>query len=164
LVALVLSGCAQIPADRVVFRVPPTLTQFELDGRIVVRQSQSQHYGNISWRHDAQGDQILLTTPLGQGVAELSRDSHGARLVTANHREFTAADWEGLTEQVFGTALPLNDLPKWLSGHAPVSSSGWRVDYLEYQSDAADALPTLIEVKRGDIELRLKVSEWISAR
>lgn len=163
MLALVLAGCAQIPSISTVHRAPRTLTQFELDGRIVVRESQSQHYGNISWRHDAQGDQILLTTPLGQGVAELSRDARGARLVTADQREFTAANWEGLAEQVFGIILPLNDLPNWLSGHAPASSS-WRVDYLEYQSDAADALPILIEVKRGDIELRLKVSEWISAQ
>lgn len=140
------------------------MTQFELDGRIVVRESQSRHYGNISWRHDAQGDRILLTTPLGQGVAELSRDGRGARLVMADRKELAAADWEGLAEQVFGASLPLNDLPNWLSGRAPPVSSGWRVDYLEYQSDAIDALPTLIEVTRGDIGLRLKVSEWISVR
>jgi outer membrane lipoprotein LolB len=129
-----------------------------------VRDNQSHHYANISWRHDAMRDEILLTTPLGQGVAELSRDARGARLVTADRKEFAAADLDGLAEQVFGTRLPLNDLPNWLSGHAPAAVSGWRVDYLEYQSDAADALPTLIEARRGDIELRLKVSEWISAR
>lgn len=129
-----------------------------------MRESQSRHYGNISWRHDAQGDQILLTTPLGQGVAELTRDARGARLVTADRKEFVAADWEGLTERVFGTVLPLNDLPNWLSGNAPAASSGWRVEYLDYQNDAPDALPTLIEVKRGDIELHLKVSEWVVAQ
>jgi outer membrane biogenesis lipoprotein LolB len=106
----------------------------------------------------------LVTTPLGQGVAELGRDARGAWLRTADRREYFAPDWEGLAEQVFGARLPLNDLPAWLSGHAPSSVSGWRVEYLEYQSDALDALPTLIEVKRDDIELRLKVSEWILAK
>jgi outer membrane lipoprotein LolB len=148
----------------VVSRTPPKLTQFELDGRIVVRESQSRHYANISWRHDATHDEILLTTPLGQGVAELSRDARGARLVTADRKEFLATTWEGLAEQVFGTRLPLDDLPAWLAGRPPNPASGWRVEYLEYQSEAADALPTLIEARRGDIELRLKVSEWITTR
>jgi outer membrane lipoprotein LolB len=105
-----------------------------------------------------------LTTPLGQGVAELTRDPQGARLVTADRREVLAADWAGLAEQVFGTRLPLDSLPDWLSGRPPTRLSGWRVEYLEYQSDAADALPTLIEATRGDIGLRLKVSEWIVAQ
>jgi outer membrane lipoprotein LolB len=161
---LLLAACAQLPAGGGIVRVPPKLSQFELDGRIVVRESQSRHYANISWRHDASRDEILLTTPLGQGMAELSRDAGSARLVTADRKEYLAADWEGLSEQVFGVRLPLDDLPQWLSGRVPPAASGWRVQYLEYQSDAADALPTLIEARRGDIELRLKVSEWILAR
>lgn len=153
-----------MPAGSGIARTPKQLSQFELDGRIVVRESQSRHYANISWRHDAQRDEILLTTPLGQGVAELSRDARGVRLVMADRKEYAAADWEGLSEQVFGVRLPLDDLPQWLSGRAPPAASGWRVEYLEYQSDAADALPMLIEARRGDIELRLKVSEWVSTR
>lgn len=162
--ALLLAGCAQLPAGNAIHRTPPVLAQFELDGRIVVRESQSRHYANISWRHGGQRDEILLTTPLGQGVAELSRDARGAKLVMADGKEYAADDWEGLSEQVFGTRLPLNDLPHWLAGRGPPPASGWRVEYPEYQSDAADALPMLIEARRGDIELRLKVSEWIVAK
>lgn len=159
-----LAACAQLPASSPGVRHPPTLTRFEVDGRIVVRDNLSRHYANISWRHDATRDEILVTTPLGQGVAELSRDARGARLVMADRKEYFAADWEGLAEQVFGARLPLNDLPAWLAGRAPAATSGWRVAYPEYQSDAADALPTLIELGRGDIELRIKISEWVLAQ
>jgi outer membrane lipoprotein LolB len=161
---LALAACAQLPAGGPGVRNPPTLTRFEFDGRIVVSENQSRHYANISWRHDAKRDEILLTTPLGQGVAELTRDARGARLVTADHKEYFADDWEGLAEKVFGTRLPLNDLPAWLAGRAPSSASGWHVAYPEYQSDAANALPTLIELGRGDIELRIKISEWVLAQ
>lgn len=161
---MLLAACAQLPAGVGIVRTPQKLSQFELDGRIVVRESQSRHYANISWRHDGKRDEILLTTPLGQGMAELTRDSRGARLVMADRKEYVSADWAGLSEQVFGARLPLDDLPQWLSGRAPSADSGWRVEYLEYQSDAADALPMMIEARRGDIELRLKVSEWIMAR
>jgi outer membrane lipoprotein LolB len=161
---LALAACAQLPATSPGVRNPPTLTRFEFDGRIVVSENQSRHYANISWRHDATRDEILLTTPLGQGVAALTRDAHGARLVTADRKQYYAADWEGLAAQVFGARLPLNDLPVWLAGHAPSATSGWRVQYLEYQSDAVDALPTLIELGREEIGLRIKISEWIEAR
>ena len=40
-------------------------------------------------------------------------------------------------------------------------SDGWLVAYLEYESDAADALPTLVELRREDIEVRLKIDEWL---
>jgi outer membrane lipoprotein LolB len=126
----------------------------------MVRQGDNRHYANIAWRHGRVGDQILLTTPLGQGVAELTRDAHGASLVTADGREITASDWEGLAAKVFGSRLPLDRLPDWLAGHAPEDVSGWHVTYLDYESDAADALPTLVEVTRGDLELRVKIDSW----
>lgn len=153
-----------MPAAKLIARTPPALSQFEIDGRIAVRHGETRYHANISWRHEAARDEILLTTPLGQGVAELSRDAAGARLLMADRREYAAADWEGLAERTFGARLPLNDLPLWLTGYKPGETSGWRIDYLDYQSDAADALPTLIEVRREDIELRLKVNEWIVAR
>lgn len=147
-----------------VLRTPPNLTEFAFDGRVAVRQGETRHHVNISWRHDPSGDQVLLTTPLGQGVAELSRDAAGARLVTADRREFSAADWERLGEQLFGIRLPLNDLPAWIVGHAIASGNDWRVEYLDYQSGAPDALPTLLEVRRGDIEVRLKIDDWSRVR
>lgn len=164
LAALALSACTGLPPANPVVRTPPELRRFEFDGRIAVRESQSWRYANISWRHAPDSDEILLTTPLGQGVAELRRDAAGARLLTADRKEFAAADWGGLTEQVFGARLPIDDLPAWLAGRAPDPATGWRVDYLDYQSDAADALPTLIEARRGDLELRLKIDAWSAAR
>lgn len=141
-------------------RAPPSVTRFELGGRIALRVDQTRHYANISWRHTSDQDDVLLTTPLGQGVAELSRDAAGARLRTADGAEYAAADWEGLADRLFGARLPLNDLPRWVTGHPPDAASSWRVDYLEYQSAAEDALPTLLEIRGSDIELRLKVNEW----
>jgi outer membrane lipoprotein LolB len=157
----VLAACASEPA--VVARTPRPLDSFSLDGRIAVRQGETRHYANVAWQHDGRHDSILVTTPLGQGVAELSRDAGGARLVTADHREVTAPDWEGLAERVLGARLPLDDLPSWLAGRPPRPGSGWRVDYLDYQSPAADALPTLIEFQRDDIDVRLKIDRWSPA-
>jgi len=83
-----------------------------LTGRIAVSQSQQRHAVNISWLHRPARDEIFLATPLGQGIAELTRDAAGARLVTSERREFMAPDWQSLSVQVFGFPLPLSALPR----------------------------------------------------
>ena len=163
-VALLAAGCAGLPASSPVSRTPPPLGDFEFDGRIAVRVDQRRHYANITWRHGADGDDVLLTTPLGHGVSELSRSASRARLRLAHGKEYLATDWEALGLQLFGSRLPLDQLPAWLIGHPPAPSSAWRVDYLEYQSSVADALPTLFEVSNNDIAVRLKIDEWRRAR
>jgi len=156
----VLAACASAPVVAPSARSPRTIESFAIDGRIAVQQGQTRHYANIAWQHDAGHDAILLSTPLGQGVAQLSRDDTGARLVTTDRGEITAPDWEGLATRILGARLPLNDLPKWLAGRPPEPASGWRVEYLDYESEAPDALPTLIELKHEDIEVRLKIDDW----
>lgn len=94
----------------------------------------------------------------------MSRDGGGARLLTSDRQEIRANDWEELAERLFGSRLPLNDLPAWIAGRAPPAASGWRVEYLEYQSNAPDALPVLIEASRRDIVVRLKINEWVVAK
>ena len=148
------------------------IATYSFDGRIAVRQNEARHYANIAWRHTADADEILLSTPVGQGVAELTRDARGARLVTADRQVVEAPDWEMLSARIFGFALPLSDLPRWLLGDVPsvdrdsggrpqaALAAGWDIRYLDYESPARGALPVLIELRRDDIELRLKVDAW----
>ena len=140
--------------------MPRPIEAFSVDARVAIRQGEQRHYVNIAWQHAAGHDDILVRTPLGQGVAELSHDEHGARLVTADHQELVAADWQELAERLLGARLPLEDMPKWLAGQPPAPASGWQVTYLDYESAAADALPTLIELRRDDIEVRVRIDDW----
>ena len=173
--AALLVGCeALAPRDGEIAARPAraAIATFAIDGRVAARQGETRNHANFSWRHGRDRDDILLTTPLGQGVAELARDVRGARLVTADRQTAEAADWEGLSAQVFGFALPLSSLPRWLLGDVRDAErdaagrpqqarvDGWDIRYLDYESAAADALPTLVEFRRDDIELRLKVDEW----
>jgi len=169
--ALLLAACAN-PA----FILPERGTEFELAGRIAVTYRDEATTGNIAWRHGAQSDEMLLTSPLGQGIARLARAGNEVTLTTQDGREFRAADAESLTEQALGFRLPLAGLTDWVRGRAapqpatePVrerrdaagrlaelEQSGWKIRYLEY----ADALPSRLTLAYPGVELRLAISSW----
>lgn len=174
LLVAALAGCASLPppAARSSAAVPG---DFDLSGRISVRHGDSQYIASLSWQHGATHDEILLATPLGQGLADLRRDATGAHLLAADGRRLDAADWEGLAQQAFGVELPLAMLARWLVADAPAgaqrdaagrplafSQDGWSVAYEGYEGD--EALPKLIEIRREDIALRLKIDTWQAAR
>ena len=134
--------------------------------------------GKISWQHDAAGDDLLFSTPLGQGVARIVRSDAFARLTTSDQKVYQASDVETLTEQVLGWRLPLAGLPDWVRGRAAASApaqtrfdssqriaelrqSGWLVEFLEYKSE--NGLPALLRLSRQDMELRLVIDQWRAA-
>jgi len=166
---LMLAACAA-PG----FLLPAADVEFELAGRIAVRYRDDAGSGNIAWRHGARADEMLLTTPFGQGIARLSRAGDEITLTTQDGREFRAADAETLTEQVLGFRLPLLGLADWVRGRpapapAPtqrrndgsgrlleLEQSGWRIEYLDYEGK----LPSRLKLTFPGLELRLAVSEW----
>jgi len=167
MVAFLLAACAQletqIPADQV----------FELNGRLAARQGQEAFAGNISWRHAGSVDELLVTSPLGQGVARIVRKGDSVVLTTAEPREYRAPDVESLTEQALGFRLPLVGLADWVRGrpsaHAPanvargpegrvtsIEQSGWRIEYHEFAAER----PSRMRLSYPGVELRLAVTEW----
>ncbi|MFA7270841.1 MAG: lipoprotein insertase outer membrane protein LolB [Sterolibacterium sp.] len=178
---VMLTGCAQLPGSTTGSGIAPRPTRMAIDaftlaGRIAIHQEQRHYAVNISWQHTPESDEIMLATPLGQGVAELTRNAAGTRLIAADRREYNAPDWQALGTRMFGLDLPLAHLPRWLVGDVPTDAlgvkydgmgrpqqwvaDGWLVNFLGYESGAADALPSLIELNRGEIEVRLKIDDW----
>jgi len=166
--AALVAACADFA-----FLLPGETLDFELNGRIAVRYRDDASSGNIAWRHRRDGDELLLTTPLGQGVARIVRADGGVTLTTADSKEHRAADAEALTESVLGFRLPLVGLADWVRGRAGAGQAdvtrdaqgrlarlvqaGWTVDYLEY---GEDRLPTRIKLAYPGIEIRLAIGEW----
>ena len=171
-VALLLAACAAPPR----FSLPVQGAEFEIAGRIAVRYRDDAGSGNIAWRHGTQFDEMLLTTPFGQGIARIARAGAEITLTTQDGREFRAADAESLTEQVLGFRVPLVGLADWVRGRAAskpapepalerrdaagrldeLEQSGWKIRYLEY----ADARPSRLTLNYPGLELRLAISEW----
>jgi outer membrane lipoprotein LolB len=150
--------------------------EFELSGRIAVSYRDDAGSGHIAWRHAPRSDEMLLTTPLGQGVARLVRIDGDITLTTQDGREFRATDAESLTEQVLGFRVPIVGLADWVRGRAAqapapaptrqradaagrlaeLEQSGWRVEYQAWEGE----LPARMRLLYPGLELRLAISAW----
>jgi outer membrane lipoprotein LolB len=167
LAVVLLAGCAQLE------RRSAEKAEFDLAGRLAARYGEESFTGNIAWRHAKDFDEMLITTPLGQGVARIVREGDQVTLTTAEPREYHAADAESLTERVLGFRLPLGGLADWVRGRpgaevaarvepsaagrpSSLEQRGWKVEYQEY----AGELPSRLRLLYPGIELRLIISQW----
>ncbi|HXM83860.1 MAG TPA: lipoprotein insertase outer membrane protein LolB [Burkholderiales bacterium] len=167
LALIALAGCAQLETR------PTEKVEFDLAGRIAARFGDESFTGNIAWRHAGDLDEMLLTSPLGAGVARIVREGDKVILTTAEPREYRAEDAESLTEQVLGFRLPLGGLADWVRGrpspesaaraeHSPdgrllsLEQRGWKIVYQDY----AGALPSRLRLVYPGIELRLAITQW----
>lgn len=181
-----LGGCAELPVPPVELESASrpqagadASTSFRLSGRIGVSHDGESFSGSLRWRHDAGEDEIFILSPLGQGVARITRNPAGASLETAEGQGYRAADVESLTEEVLGWRLPVNGLQYWIVGRpapdrpaeselddshhlATLRQDGWRIDYQGYRSVQGALLPAKMEMTMGDrLRVRLVIDDWV---
>lgn len=162
-----LAGCATVP--------PPVAPGgFELVGRVAVRYGTEGATGRVTWRHDRLADDLVISSPLGQGIAEIGRRGDTYTLVTADGRRLTATDPERLTEDALGWRLPLAGLPDWVQGRpldgvaaetrldgtrlVELRQLGWTIEYLA--RDETTLLPTRMRLSREALDIRLVIEDW----
>src|SRR5688500_4608502 len=148
-----LAACAQVE-----IKPPAGPLGFELAGRIAARYGKESFTGNIAWRHAKGGDELLISTPTGQGVAQIVRQGEAVLLKTAEPREYRASDAESLTERVLGFPVPLEGLADWVRGRPSpaLEGRGWRIEYQEYDEQRR---PTRMPLTYQGSELRLRSEE-----
>lgn len=172
-----LGACSALPRPAGQTGVPgrDALDAFMIEGRFSLRHENRNHSGRLSWRHDRNGDEILLASPLGQGLAEIISNREGARLSTSDGQAFIAGNAEQLTMQVLGYALPIGRLTDWVRGRGQpdaqtltdrfgrpqrLAEDDWTIEY-EYDSEAPQAPPARLFIERKDaFDLRLRIDEW----
>jgi len=140
-----------------------------------VRYGNEGASGRIVWRHSQTTDELLITSPIGQGIASITRRDNEVRLVTADQKEYEAQDVESLTEQVLGWRLPLAGLQNWVQGRADparhaelernaqsrliaLRQGDWRVQYQEYEG----VRPSKLLISYPGLEIRLVVDQWLA--
>lgn len=182
--AALLSGCAtplprlSEPVATTQFASPEAVRGFYFSGRIGVQYDGQGFSGMLQWHHGGPEDEILILSPLGQGVARITRDAQGVTLTTSDDQVYRAQDVESLTRQVLGWGLPLQGLQYWVLGlAAPDGEAGrefdeerrlsrlrqdaWRIDYLGYRSVQGISLPGKMVMANDRIEVKLVIDKWL---
>ena len=154
LLAALVAACAQVE-----IKAPEGPLDFSLAGRIAARSGNEAFTGNITWRHVKAGDELLISTPTGQGVAQIVRQGDAVMLKTSEGKEYRAADSESLTERVLGFRLPIEGLAQAVQGRPSpaLESRGWKIEYQEYD---AQRRPTRLRLTNVGAEVRLAISQW----
>ncbi|MGH8686168.1 MAG: lipoprotein insertase outer membrane protein LolB [Burkholderiales bacterium] len=167
-VALTAAGCAELSP-----RAPGEAVEFELTARFAAHYGSDAASGQLAWRHGPGRDEVLISSPFGQGIARVTRLPSHTTLVTSDERHYSAADPETLTEQVLGFRLPLKGLADWVRARpAPEAPAqverasdgrllaleqfGWRVEYQAYEAGR----PSRLRLSYPGLDLRLAISEW----
>lgn len=177
---LFLAGCASVAPPLSGLPHRDQLRDFSLEARFALRLENPHEpvesaSGRLSWQHVGGKDQILVSNPLGQGIAEIEVDQDGARLRAGDGRVKEAADPAALLQESTGYPLPLGELPAWLLGRPGsggqvqtdgtgrprrLAEAGWRIEY-DYDDPGAGALPSRLTLHRdNNIQLRLRIEEW----
>jgi outer membrane lipoprotein LolB len=173
-----LGGCALLAPPRPApVQLPREAIQsFYLEARLALTHDQTRTNVSIEWQHAPTSDEILVRSPIGQTLARLTASPQGALLETIDHQRFEAPTLDALTEQALGWRLPVAGMSDWVLGRSSqptaagqrdrhgrwreFTESGWRVAYAEYESDAPHALPILIDLNRGALQVRLRNDQW----
>ena len=167
-----LAACASMPAP-----IPLALRSsddFSLSGRVVVRQGDRAEVLRISWSHSGVEDRAHLETTLGQTVAEISLGDQGGSAILADGRHLAEENDAELARQLIGIPLPLHRFADWVrarsaSGERGTTShplanfedSGWTLAYQGWgEAPGGEQLPALIDARRGDLSVRLRVEKW----
>lgn len=177
-----LSGCATAPVAHAPAHLNANpVSDFELDGRIALRYGNESSLANIHWQHTPASDTLTLSTPLGQTVAVLIRDSKGVTLTDSGGHIHTASTLEDLTGQLLGWRLPLQDLTYWVAGSATprlpyrvqtdsatgmveLAQSDWLVTYKRWTMAEGKELPNNLIVSGAGVTAHLIIGEWRLAR
>ena len=171
LCVLLLCACSTLPSSP----QRDTLDAFSLEGRFSLRHEDKSYSGRLSWKHAGANNELLLASPFGQGMADITTSENGAQLTTSDGKVYSAVDAETLIGQVLGYPLPLAQLTDWVRGRSTTAGDievdqhgrllrlrqqDWRIDY-DYESDDPQAPPSRIIAERiGGTELRLRIEEW----
>lgn len=172
--ALVLGGCASTPELLVPTRALPA--SWTLQGRVGIQTDEQTLSGNIQWQHRSETDEVLLTSPLGQGMARIVRDAEGVTLEVPKQPTRRAPDAESLTREALGYVLPVAGLVWWVQANPEPGSAfeatrdsagrltqlrqrGWVIDYPQYSADAPGR-PRKLVVTREGLEIRLVADSW----
>jgi outer membrane lipoprotein LolB len=161
------------------------LDDWELTGRLVVRQDGNSDTVNINWRQQGDAFDLRLFGSLGLGAVRVSGAADGVTVQKAGEAPVTLPSLAAVTREYFGYEFPTQELLYWVRGlPAPRAGSNtldangmlatlrqndasrleWNLmfdRYLELEGAAGIYLPGKILAQRDGLELQFLINKWV---
>ncbi|MDE0350526.1 MAG: outer membrane lipoprotein LolB [Gammaproteobacteria bacterium] len=167
--ALGLGGCVSRPT------VQETGLEFRLTGRIGLVAEEGAVTANYVWRQYANGVEIELWGPLGQGRTRVVGEGAALTVYTAGGARLDGEAARALVRREFGLAAPVELLSNWILGRPapdwPVESLGegsftqlgWHVVLSGFRDMAGRRVPGRLVASRGGRRVTVLCREWYFA-
>lgn len=186
-ISLWLAACASTPTS-----VDPDLGAWEqrqnslwpaqswdIKGRISLKNSEDGYSGALDWRQKGDDLDFRFRGPLGVGSFQIVGDPAGMTVTTSKGEVFDVTDAELDLEQQFGWRIPVHSMRFWVTGvpnpefrydavvdqkgqASEMSQQGWDIEYKSYRRFEGVVLPRRMEMRSGDLRIRLAVDRWNS--
>jgi outer membrane lipoprotein LolB len=186
LLLLLLAGCAALeqrePASagwQAHSRQLAQLQQWTASGKLAVRSADTAESASLVWQQDDQDTHLKLSGPLGVGATTIYSDGQQLEIQRGDeHRTLDISTPDAIVLNT-GWDLPLLALAYWLKGlpspHAKVQKleldpqtellqnlqqDDWEVHYEQYGQFDEFALPTRLQIQRGETRAKVIISHW----
>jgi outer membrane lipoprotein LolB len=162
------------------------LSDWELSGRLNVRQQSASDTVSINWQQQQQNFEIRFSGTLGFGAVQVHGSPDEVVVEKAGTEPVVLPDLQALTRNYLGYDFPAAQLLFWVRGiPAPANivtttlntdlmleklvqldATGrrWELQYDRYQQAADVWLPGRIRVNSEGIQLTFLVNEWLVTR
>lgn len=159
-------------ADKVI-----STKRWSLVGRLSIKNEKESWLTVLNWRHDAQIDDLTLSTSLGGVVARLYHADSVFSMADDNGviREVSEAE----LQSTLGFSPPLQHLKFWirgvsnpsaevmdesitLAGEVTFKQGGWSVKQASFDVFDGLMLPTRVTLKKNGLTLKMVVDKWLT--
>lgn len=149
---------------------------WDMRGRVAVSSTAGGFQGSFQWRSMADAIELTVRGPFGAALLNVNGTPESLT-VTARGDTWLLGDPEAELSELLGWWMPVASLRTWLIGlpdpayraqteGGPLRTLGaleqrlWRVEYPAYQLSHGLLLPRRIDMRHGELSLRLTVDDF----
>ncbi|WP_305830361.1 lipoprotein insertase outer membrane protein LolB [Photobacterium leiognathi] len=180
-----LSGCAQTPQDtqKVDWKTHQTqlkrLTDYQAKGVFGFYSPEQRIQLTFNWKNHNDEYQLILIK-MFKTVLNLNSKPNNVTLVDPEGKTYHGTDATQLVKEITGLQLPLSQMRDWLIGlptgadtyqlnnndqvaylAKDINGQVWEMHYNTY-NDQTPALPTQMILSQGELQVRIKISQWLA--
>ncbi|WP_318479871.1 lipoprotein insertase outer membrane protein LolB [Photobacterium leiognathi] len=180
-----LSGCAQTPKNtqKVDWETHQTqlkrLTDYQAKGVFGFYSPEQRIQLTFNWKNHNDEYQLILIK-MFKTVLNLNSKPNNVTLVDPDGKTYHGTDATQLVKEITGLQLPLSQMRDWLIGlptgadtyqlnnndqvaylAKDINGQVWEMHYNTY-NDQTPALPTQMILSQGELQVRIKISQWLA--